>query len=47
MAPWANLKLGLQYTAFSRFNGAGQNYDGFGRNASNNNTLYLFAWVAF
>ena len=47
MAPWANLKLGLQYTAFSRFNGAGQNYDGFGRSASNNNALYLFAWLAF
>lgn len=47
LAPWANLKVGLQYVGFSRFNGQGQNYDGNGRNASNNNTVYLFAWLAF
>jgi hypothetical protein len=46
-SPWANLKLGLQYVGYSQFNGAGHNYDGYGRNASNNNTVYLFAWIAF
>ena len=45
--PWLNTKLGVQYTAYSKFNGASHNYDGFGRNASNNNTVYLFIWTAF
>lgn len=39
-----NLKLGLRYTAYTRFNGAGTNYNGFGRNASGNNKLFLYAW---
>ena len=45
--PWANLKLGLQYVIYTQFNGGTTNYDGFGRNASDNNTLYMFAWLAF
>jgi hypothetical protein len=45
--PWANLRLALQYTGYTRFNGKGSNYDGFGRNASDNNTLYLLGWIAF
>ncbi len=47
LAPWANLRLGLQYTGYTKFNGAKLNYDGSGRNASDNNTLFLFAWLAF
>ena len=47
MSPWANLKLGVQYTLYTQFNGGNKNYDGFGRNAGDNNTLYLFAWLAF
>jgi len=47
LAPWANLKPGVQYVAYTRFNGGTTNYDGFGRNASGNNTLYAFAWLAF
>ena len=47
MSPWANLKLGIQYTAYTQFNGGSKNYDGFGRNAGDNNTLFLFAWMAF
>lgn len=46
-APWANLRLGLQYTGYTKFNGSKNNYDGSGRNASDNNTLYAFAWAAF
>ncbi len=46
-APFANLKLGVQYTIYTQFNGAAKNYDGAGRNASDNNTLYVFAWTAF
>ncbi len=41
------LKLGVQYVAYTRFNGGSSNYDGFGRNASDNNTLFLFAWLMF
>ena len=46
-APFNNVKLGLQYTAYTQFNGGTNNYDGYGRNASGNNTLYAFAWFAF
>lgn len=45
--PWLNMKIGLQYTIYTKFNGATNNYDGNGRNASDNNTLFLFDWVAF
>ena len=45
--PFANLKLGVQYTIYTLFNGANGDYDGFGRNASDNNTLFIFAWLAF
>jgi hypothetical protein len=38
-------QLALQYTFYGKFNGAGSNYDGFGRNAWDNNTLYLLAWT--
>ena len=46
-SPWANLKLGVQYTIYTRFNGGTSNYDGSGRSANGNNTLYLFAWLIF
>jgi hypothetical protein len=29
------------------FDGASKNYDNTGRNASDNNTFRLFAWVAY
>jgi hypothetical protein len=45
--PWLNIKLGLQYTAYLKFNGATSNYDGAGRSASDNNLLYLYLWLAF
>jgi len=32
------MRVGLQYTGYSKFNGASSNYDGFGRNASDNDT---------
>lgn len=41
-----NLRVGLQYTVFTKFNGASSNYDGLGHNASDNNTLRLFLWMA-
>jgi hypothetical protein len=45
--PWQNVKLALQYTLYNRFNGGTTNYDGSGRNASDNNTLFLLGWIAF
>lgn len=38
-------QLAVQYTFYGKFNGARANYDGFGRSASDNNTLYLLAWT--
>jgi len=45
--PWLNVRFGLQYTLYNRFNGGTVNYDGNGRNAGDNNTLYLYSWFAF
>ncbi len=45
--PWLNTQISLQYVAYSKFNGGSTNYDGSGRNASDNNTLYLLTWFAF
>jgi hypothetical protein len=45
--PWLNTKLQLQYVSYDKFNGSKQNYDGAGRNASDNNTLYLLGWILF
>ncbi len=45
--PWLNTKVSLQYTTYDKFNGSGSNYDGAGRNASANNTLYMLLWFNF
>ncbi len=45
--PWMNTKFSVQYVAYNKFNGSTDNYDGAGRNASDNNSVYLLAWVAF
>jgi hypothetical protein len=42
--PWENLRFSLQYTAYTQFNGASDNYNGLGRDASDNNTLYFLGW---
>lgn len=44
---WQNVRLGAQYVVYNRFNGGRTAYDGSGRNASNNDTLYLYTWLAF
>ena len=38
-APWANVRLGLQHTIYTKF-------DGTSSNAGDNDTTYLFAWLA-
>lgn len=45
--PWFNTKFSIQYVAYSKFNGSSTNYDGSGRNASDNNTVYIDSWLAF
>ena len=45
--PKSNVKFSLQYTIYNHFDGARSNYDGSGRNARDNNTLYAEAWIAF
>ena len=43
--PIQNVKLAVRYTAYQQFNGASSNYDGFGRNAKDNNSIFLLAWL--
>jgi hypothetical protein len=45
--PAQNVDLAVQYTGYLRFNGAQANYDGAGRSASGNNTVYLLARFVF
>jgi len=45
--PWYNTKFSIQYVAYNKFDGSSVNYDGAGRNAAHNNTIYLLAWFNF
>jgi hypothetical protein len=45
--PWLNTRIGLQYIAYTKFDGAKDDIDGTGRKASANNTLYFYIWTAF
>lgn len=47
LGPRINLRVGIQYIAYTKFDGASSNYDGLGRSASDNNTIRLFIWSAF
>ncbi len=44
--PWANVRVGAQYTFYTRFSGAADNVDGAGRSASDNDTLFVYVWLA-
>jgi hypothetical protein len=46
-SPRLNVRIGFQYTVYTKFDGAKYNYDGNGANASGNNTARRFAWFAF
>ncbi len=43
--PRQNVQLTAEYTIYNKFNGRSSNYDGSGRNASDNDTLFLMLWV--
>jgi hypothetical protein len=45
--PVQYVRIGAQYTFYTKFNGASENYDGFGRNAHDNNSLFLYLWAAY
>jgi hypothetical protein len=45
--PVQNIRLAAQYTGYTEFNGAGPNYDGSGRNAGDNSSLYLYVGLIF
>ncbi|MBS1228116.1 MAG: putative cytochrome c1 signal peptide protein [Proteobacteria bacterium] len=45
--PLQYARVGVHYTAYAKYNGASSNYDGFGRNAKDNNTLFAYLWVAY
>jgi len=45
--PLQNIKLGARYTRYNQFNGGSTNYDGMGRNAGDNNTIFLYGWFMF
>lgn len=45
--PRFNARFGVQYTVYGKFNGRRHNFDNEGANASDNNALRLFTWIAF
>ena len=45
--PWLNARIGLQYIRWDKFDGATSNFNGAGRNAHANNTIFAYLWVAF
>ena len=45
--PLQNIKVGARYTYYTEFNGAKSDYDGLGRSAKDNNTLFLYGWFLF
>jgi hypothetical protein len=47
LGPRANARIGVQYTLYGKFNGRQHNFDGAGANASDNNALRVFTWIAF
>ena len=46
LGPRFNVRVGVQYTLYTKFDGASTNFDGAGRDASDNNTLRIFTWFA-
>jgi hypothetical protein len=43
--PWEKTKISIQYIIYGGFNGTRTDYDSLGRNAADNNTLYLNIWL--
>jgi hypothetical protein len=45
--PVQNIDVNVNYTGYTKFNGAGTNYDGANRNAADNNSVYMAIWLLF
>jgi hypothetical protein len=45
--PIQYVRVGIQYFMWDKYLGAKSNYDGNGRNASDNNTLFFYVWAAY
>lgn len=45
--PVQYVRVGLQYYMWDQYQGAKSNYDGNGRNARDNNTVFLYVWAAY
>ncbi|MBW4037609.1 MAG: cytochrome C [Acidobacteria bacterium] len=45
--PVQNIDINVNYTGYTKFNGAGTNYDGAGRTAADNNSVYMALWIMF
>ncbi|MHB8668482.1 MAG: cytochrome C [Burkholderiales bacterium] len=45
--PVQYVRVGMQYTSYSKYNGASSNYDGLGRDAKDNNTVFFYIWGAY
>ena len=45
--PWLNARIGILYTHFTQYEGSSSNYDGTGRNAKDNDQVFLYSWIDF
>jgi hypothetical protein len=45
--PWLNARIGVSYTHYLQLYGGFNNFDGAFHNASQNNTLFAYVWIAF
>ncbi|MHB0973982.1 MAG: cytochrome C [Thiobacillus sp.] len=45
--PMQYIRVGAQYWHYTKFNGTSSNYDGYGRSASDNDTLFVYVWGAY
>jgi len=45
--PWFNTRVGVQFTHYDKTQGASTNYDGAGRNAKDDDAVWLYSWMAY
>ena len=45
--PWLNARIGVSYTHYLELFGGTNNFDGAFHNASQNNTIFAYTWIAF
>jgi hypothetical protein len=45
--PWLNARIGVSYNHYDKLDGCVSNCDDTGRSASDNDTTYVYTWIAF